>query len=230
MRATGGRCRFLPAASAECWTVCCGSSERRALGGPVGTLGQGGLRGFGHCGGKGISVKRSGKILVVCHCLLNANAKVYPLAGTAGVYEDVLKGHIEAGVGLLQLPCPELSYLGINRWGMTREQYDHPNFRLHCEWLLESTLNQMEAFAQAGFEILGIMGMDGSPNCGVNRTCLGYTGGEIGAPGGVAQQVDSLRMSDGPGVFMEVFRAALEKRGIMASFFAVDEATPSSGV
>lgn len=173
-------------------------------------------------------MRRSRRILVVCHCLLNANAKVHPLAATAGVYTDVLAGYIGAGVGLVQLPCPELSFLGINRWGMTREQYDHPNFRSHCEKILEPVLNQIEAFAQAGYEIVGIIGMDGSPNCGVNRTCLGYTGGELGAPGGVARQVGAVRMVEGAGVFMEVLRAALEKRGIASDFLAVDEESPSN--
>jgi predicted secreted protein len=175
-------------------------------------------------------MKRSGKILVVCHCLLNSNAKVHPLAKVGGAHTNVLKHYIEAGVGLLQLPCPELSYLGANRWGMTREQYDHPNFRSHCESILTPTVNQMEAFVQAGYEIMGIMGMDGSPNCGVNRTCLGYMGGEIAHLGGLAGQSSTLRMAPGAGVFMEVFRTVLEKRGLKIPFQAVDEENPANGV
>ena len=37
---------------------------------------------------------RSKKIVIVCHCLLNANAKVYPLAQCGGVYSEVLAGSI----------------------------------------------------------------------------------------------------------------------------------------
>lgn len=165
----------------------------------------------------------------MCHCILNANAKVYHLASTGGVHVGILKPYLEAGTGIIQLPCPELTYLGMNRWGMTREQYDHPNFRSHCEKILEPTVHQVEAFVQADYEIIGVMGMDGSPNCGVKRTCFGYEGGEMSARDQWARQVGNLRMSPGPGVFMEVLQAVLEEKGIRTDFFAVDEESPSAG-
>lgn len=126
-------------------------------------------------------MRRSKKILVTCHCLLNANAKVYPLARFGGVVTDAMGQFIDSGCGLFQLPCPELSYLGINRWGMTKEQYDHPNFRIHCQDILKFPVLELSALAQAGYELVGILGMDGSPNCGVNLTCKGYR--MAGAPG-----------------------------------------------
>ena len=36
-------------------------------------------------------------------------------------------------VGVIQLPCPEATFLGMRRWGMTREQYDVPAFRRHSQ-------------------------------------------------------------------------------------------------
>ena len=35
-------------------------------------------------------MERSRKVMIVCHCQLNANAKIYPLALTGGVYRDFL--------------------------------------------------------------------------------------------------------------------------------------------
>lgn len=60
---------------------------------------------------------RSRRILIMCHCLLNANAKIVPLASVQGVFTDVILPHINEGCGLFQLPCPETSYLGMYRWG-----------------------------------------------------------------------------------------------------------------
>lgn len=168
-------------------------------------------------------VKRSKKILIVCHCLLNANAKVYPLAACGGVFREVLHDHIESGVGLFQLPCPETGYLGLNRWGMTREQYDHPRFHQYCREILTPCLHQLTAFVQAGYQIDGVIGMDGSPNCGVVRTCSGFCGGEIGAPGNVARQLQALAMVAGRGVFMEIFAAMLADAGINVQFRAIAE-------
>jgi predicted secreted protein len=172
-------------------------------------------------------MKRSRKIVVVCHCLLNANSKVYPLASWPGACLDVLRDHLEAGVGLFQLPCPEAGYLGMNRWGMTREQYDHSNFRSHCRAVLRPAIDQLEAFHSAGYEIADVIGMDGSPNCGVDLTCEGYRGGEICSPADVEDQVKSLRFVPGRGVFMEILAGMLDARQIDVPFSAVREDNPS---
>jgi predicted secreted protein len=166
---------------------------------------------------------RSKKILIVCHCLLNSNAKVYPLANCGGVYSQVVGKSIEKGIGLLQLPCPETVYLGINRWGMTREQYDNPTFRDCCRQILIPSIAQIQGFASAGYQIIGVIGMDGSPNCGVNRTCHGFSGGEISTEGIVEAQRNCLEFRPGRGVFMEVLSTMLDEVHLDISFSAIDE-------
>jgi predicted secreted protein len=168
-------------------------------------------------------MNRSKQILIVCHCVLNANAKVYPLAGVGGVFMDSLGSYIESGCGLFQLPCPETTYLGMNRWGMTKEQYDHANFRAHCREILKFPLVQLQAFAEAGYELTGVMGMDGSPNCGVNLTCEGYEGGELGDPENIARQLDALRFVTGKGVFMIELLEMLQRIGIRPDLLAIRE-------
>jgi predicted secreted protein len=171
-------------------------------------------------------MNRSKRILITCHCTLNANAKVYPLATVGGVFSDAVSAYIESGCGLFQLPCPELSYLGINRWGMTKEQYDHPNFRAHCREILKYPLVQLKALAQAGYELVGILGMDGSPNCGVTMTCEGYTGGELCSQSDLAGQIGSLRYVAGQGVFMEEFMEMLRQVGLRPTLLALKEKQP----
>ena len=168
-------------------------------------------------------MKRSRKILIVCHCLLNANAKIYPLALTGGVYREVLETYFREGTGIVQLPCPELSYLGANRWGMTREQYDHPNFRSHCKKILKHPVNQIKTLHQANYDIRGILGVDGSPNCGVNLTCEGFTGGEMCSQSDIASQIQGLKYIQGQGIFMEILADMLQSRHISGEFLAVSE-------
>mgnify|MGYP000501244457 CR=1 FL=1 len=169
---------------------------------------------------------RARKILAVVHCILNVNAKVYPLARVSGAHTELLREYLEAGVGLIQLPCPELTYLGANRWGMTREQYDHANFRAHCESILKAPIQEVEALMRGGCTILGVLGMDGSPNCGVHRTCFGLEGGELTGEEEFRRQRSRLKMVEGKGVFMEVLEALLEARGLSIPFLAVDEGNP----
>lgn len=167
-------------------------------------------------------MKRGKNVLIVCHCLLNSNAKIYPLADTKGVYADDLAPVIEEGVGLVQLPCPETCYLGMNRWGMTKEQYDHQAFRDFCKMLLHPILLQITAYAEAGYIISGVAGMDGSPNCGIAKTCIGYHGGEIYSKSDKSLGSD-LKMVAGRGVFMEILEELLRAEGIVPPFVSLHQ-------
>jgi hypothetical protein len=122
--------------------------------------------------------------------------------------------------------CPESSYLGINRWGMSREQYDHPRFRRHCHQILVPVMDQLEAFCASGCTIAGVVGADGSPNCGINRVPLGLAGGVIGAAEPAEAQIANLRRASGTGVFMMMMKQLLAERQIAATFMAVDEDHP----
>jgi predicted secreted protein len=145
-----------------------------------------------------------------------------------GVFTPSVAEYILTGCGLFQLPCPELSYLGMNRWGMTVEQYDHPNFRAHCKDILRYPLMQLQAFSRAGHELVGILGMDGSPNCGVNLTCEGYRGGELCSAENLSGQLESLRLVTGKGVFMTELEEMLREADIRPTFFAIPEKTNES--
>lgn len=170
---------------------------------------------------------RGKRILVVCHCIANANAKVYPLARYPGAHLPLVLPFLEEGAGLVQLPCPETVYLGLGRFGMTREQYDVPRYRAACREMLGPVVEELSAFAAAGYVIEAVVGMDGSPSCGVFATCVGYRGGELteeatDLPG----QMEGLSMAPGSGVFMEEFRDMLAACGLHVPFAAVDEANP----
>lgn len=165
-----------------------------------------------------------GKIIyIVCHCLLNANAKIYPLADTKGVYTNALASIIADGAGLIQLPCPETCYLGMNRWGMTKDQYDHPAFRTFCTTLLTPVLWQIQAYAKAGYTIEAVAGMDNSPNCGINTTCIGFRGGEISCSEIQNTLCNTLETVEGKGVFMEILKEALDAEGIHPRFVSLHQ-------
>ncbi len=172
---------------------------------------------------------RARRIAVLAHCHLNVNTKVHGLAYYPGTRADLLSDLSSACVGIVQLPCPEITFLGMNRWGMTREQYDTPAYRRHCASLLQPVVDTIVALAEDGCEVVGVYGVDGSPSCGVDRTCIGYTGGEIEATasdGTLPEAVDT----PGPGVFFEALRVRLEASGIRPPFIGIDErAAPEAG-
>ncbi|MFO7884488.1 MAG: hypothetical protein R6U68_06680 [Desulfobacteraceae bacterium] len=169
-------------------------------------------------------MNRSKKVVLVSHCILNANAKVTPLATYPGVLFDAVKDFIRQGTGIIQLPCPESTYLGMNRWGMSKDQYDHPSYRAHSRSLLIPCVDQIWAFIRAGYEITAVVGVDGSPSCGVYSTPYGLTGG-VTAPG--EKPFEKVRYVNERGVFMEELEKLLLERKIDLKFMAIDEKNPS---
>ncbi|NTU71134.1 MAG: DUF523 domain-containing protein [Coriobacteriia bacterium] len=164
---------------------------------------------------------RGRRIVVVAHCVLNSNSKVDGLANYAGAIRSTVAPLVESGVGIVQLPCPEATFLGMKRWGMTYEQYDTPAYRRHCRRILAPVIHELVAFDSAGYSLESVIGIDNSPSCGVNLTCRGYTGGEI-------ETVPTSTKSPGRGVFIEELQALLAARSLAIDFQAVDEDEPEA--
>lgn len=169
-------------------------------------------------------MNRGKRICVVANCLLNVNAKVPFYGFYPGANRAVLDPLLDDGVGLLQLPCPETSYLGLRRWGVTREQLDTQSYREHCERILRAPLLEMLAYRDAGYELLRVLGVNGSPSCGVERTCEGYLGGEIPRDlESLERQAGRVSLVPGKGVFMSVLSDLLSRHGLTVELVGVDE-------
>lgn len=157
---------------------------------------------------------RSGRVTVVCHCLLNANSRLAGIAsypGVAPALDDVLG----SGSGVVQLPCPEAGFLGMKRWAASYEQYDTAAYRRHCRAILEPVVDQLGEFDDAGYVIERAIGVRGSPSCGVNETSAGLEGGLI-------SRACSSRRAPGSGILIEELQIMLRERGMEVAFSDVD--------
>lgn len=125
----------------------------------------------------------------------------------------------EQDTSLVQLPCPEIAFLGMRRWGMTREQYDVPSYRRSCRDLVGPVADTVASLVEDGCELVGLWGIDGSPSCGVTRTCEGYQGGELG---GLQSRPIALDV-EGEGIFIQELRTAFAERSVVIHFHAVPE-------
>jgi predicted secreted protein len=135
------------------------------------------------------------EITVIAHCLLNPCTRVKGLGRT----------NYEPSGSVIQLPCPEAIYLGLDRWAVTRNQIDVPEFRRFCGRLIEPYADLIEMLASRGYSIK-IIGAVGSPSCGVKTTTAGYSGGRVRAA--------EHEHIPGMGVFLEVFTSELRRRGV----------------
>lgn len=153
------------------------------------------------------------KVAFLAHCLLNQNAKVDEKAWYPGVVKPAIDLLREFGYELAQLPCPEMTFLGVNRWWQTKDQYDTAGYRRHCRFLARPVADLIESYLKQGYQVI-IIGLDGSPSSGVRQTGRNAPGGRIwgGRPEGSVEDVVGV---PGKGVWMEELEKELNERGLV---------------
>ena len=112
---------------------------------------------------------RSKKIALSSHCLLNQNSKVLGLARSPGIIPGLIDVLNSYNYGILQMPCPELRTAGLSRWGQVRNQYESAGFIKAFSLLADFVCDDVYEYKKAGYKII-LIGVDGSPSCGVNVT------------------------------------------------------------
>jgi len=154
--------------------------------------------------------QRSKKIAVVCHCVLNQNAKIEGIARYPGTFRPVVERLLDAEVGIYQMPCPEMTFFGISRWSAVKDQYSSPFFRRHAQNLADRVVDELVDYIRRGYRVVCVIGMNGSPACGVDLTPQAAD-----APwGGRIPGVPSRRLVSDMGAFMEVLGSTLDKQGL----------------
>jgi predicted secreted protein len=138
--------------------------------------------------------KRSKKVVFVSHCILNQNPKLDACAHYPGTIKETAEVLLGADIGIVQMPCPEFLYLGLDRgvdYG-TNPSVESEDTRIAvcmneekskclCTNLVHDIVYQIEEYQKFGFNIVGLIGINGSPTCGVETTW--YGGGEHQEPG-----------------------------------------------
>ena len=146
---------------------------------------------------------RSKRVILLAHCLLNQNSVVFGKARRPGPVRELVELLVDAGVGMVQLPCPELTHYGLRRFWAVREQFDNPGFRAHCRRIASEVAEVVEEYLRNGYEVLGFVGVNGSPSCGVTEHGSGDWMGDPRAAG-------DYRRAPGPGVFVEELARVLD--------------------
>jgi predicted secreted protein len=151
---------------------------------------------------------RSKRIIVVAHCLLNQNSISDRTADFPSQFRALIDLIMANDIGLIQLPCPELTCLGLDRkdrLGGTRpllqensrirNLLSEPGSMDQLRHKAEEVAAQIQEYQSYGFEVLGVIGVNRSPSCGVETTS------------------QDGQETAGQGVFMELLTDALQGRG-----------------
>ena len=171
------------------------------------------------------------KIIFVSHCILNTASKVVlydqrEIDAEERLRLEFVSTALKNGIQIIQLPCPEFTLYGSRRWGHVSDQFDNPFFRDHSRKILEPIIQQLKEYlSNPSFEVLGIVGIDGSPSCGVDYTCQADWYGSFEGRTGLQETLDSARLINKRGIFMDVLgemlkEEHLEDKVIIRSLFA----------
>lgn len=163
------------------------------------------------------------KLIIVSHCILNTASKVVmyedeEMKAEERLRKQFLRKAIDNNIQIIQMPCPEFTLYGPKRWGHVSEQFDNVFFRRHCRKILIPIMDQIKEYQNNTdrFEILGVLGIDGSPSCGVDYTCTGkhWYGSITGRDDQVMDLVHEPAICKSEGILIQVLRELLEEYGL----------------
>jgi predicted secreted protein len=151
---------------------------------------------------------RGKRFVAVIECLLNQNARDQGAAVFPAVNAAVLELCAKHGVGLLQIPCPEIRLLGLKRKrppGMSiRACLDKQEGRQCCREISAEVMARVRDYQDQGVELLAVLGGNPeSPGCAVH-------------PGTAQGQCDAAS-----GILMQTLAEAFEAASIRVPFKAI---------
>jgi predicted secreted protein len=131
--------------------------------------------------------ERSGRVVFVSHCLLNQNVRFLGGATCPGATDQVVPGLLDTGAGLVQMACPEQYAWGgvCKRYTMRAYGADRTVLRwvrrpatwlfliytrLAYHRLARRVAAQIADNIRSGYRVESIVGIGGSPSCGVHTT------------------------------------------------------------
>jgi uncharacterized protein YbbK (DUF523 family) len=188
---------------------------------------------------------RGRKVVFLSHCLLNENTRYLGGACRRGAIDEIVQVCLHNGIGIVQMPCPEEHAWGgvLKRrllWFFGSEKtvrYRWRNALLPLFlWytrrvygkIARQVADQVADYQSSGCTVLGIVGVDGSPSCGVHQSvdmkhCLELVGQlQPTARAGDMNSIIERCLVGGRGIFIELLRKEIKRRRLETPFLAHD--------
>lgn len=191
--------------------------------------------------------ERSNRVVFVSHCLLNENTRYAGGAFRPGSVDELVDGFQHDGLGIVQMRCPEQC-----AWGGVRKRYILPVYgargtmlyptraalfplfllytRVRYHFLARSIASEVADYVNSGVDPVGIIGVGGSPSCGV-RTTLDLRRSMEALANCPVAEVDRSTMNEqaivacrrpGQGMFVQAVQRQLARRRLSVSWYEHD--------
>lgn len=154
---------------------------------------------------------RGKRFVAVVECILNQNARDVGAACTPAMDFDLLQLCHEHGVGIVQMPCPEIHALGFVRLRAPgqriRDALNEEAGTERCATLAREVAERMAIYFEQGYELVAVLGGNPeSPGCAIH------------------EDPDSL--SDRAGLFMRKLQTEFRQDGLNPRFLAIRDHDP----
>ena len=150
-------------------------------------------------------MERSKKVVFVSHCLLNQNVRPSGSEKYPGAVKDLLQLFAEAGIGIVQLPCPHIEFKeGFDRKLKPKTTYETNGYRICCQKISSSIIEQIEKYLREDYSVVAIVGVELSSTCGVHQVEKGR------------------RNVPGKGILIEEIEKNMEKKNFQVPLIGVN--------
>jgi uncharacterized protein YbbK (DUF523 family) len=188
--------------------------------------------------------ERGKRVIFVSHCVLNENTRYLGGAFRRGCVDELVDQFQQEGLGISQMRCPEQ-----RAWGGVLKRFILPLYgsrdtilyrwrrlilplftwytRRVYQRMAREVVRDIEDYVRSGFEVVGIVGVGGSPSCGV---CTALDLGrslEVIAACPLArierhmlnEQSIAACLVDGEGLFIQALRRQLKRKHLPTGFY-----------
>lgn len=188
---------------------------------------------------------RGKRVVFLSHCILNENTR-YPGGACRACVREIVEQCLDAEVGMVQMPCPEQRAWG----GVTKRlllalygMKGTPMFRLRrillplivaytrlvYRRMARRTAKEIADYIDSGYTVIGVVGIDGSPSCGVGKTLdleRSFDSlASVDTASITAEKMNAIvrrNLIVGSGLFTDALEEELRKRRIKVPFLAHD--------
>ena len=143
---------------------------------------------------------------------MNQNARDIGAAESPAFTQELIELMVDAEIGMVQIPCPEIACLGFERLRSSgqsiRQALETPEASACCQSLAIATAERIHSYVDQGFEVLAVLGgNEQSPGCAVHTAIN-----------------SELQLTDRSGVFMKMVAEELAQRGLQIRFHGIRDA------
>ncbi len=189
--------------------------------------------------------RRSGKVIFLSHCLLNMNARYLGGAFRSCCVNEIVHGAVDRETAIIQMKCPEQQTWGGILKPMMWLAFESkktflyrmrpvilPFFLLYTRTIYRliarEVVHELCDYVKSGYHVIGIVGIDGSPTCGVNRRIEIQQAFDYYATVSM-KELDQEHfnrslyencLTEGSGIFVEEVKRELNRKRITIPFYS----------